>query len=93
MDMTLALDKRSLTKTRWIACVRPRVGRASSAPRKSQIVVPSGSAILSAGSGAGVGQVSKAGAKVGQGVEVAVGEEVSVGLAVGNMAPASSTPG
>jgi len=55
--------------------------------------VPSDSSTLLAGGGAGVGQVSKAGAKVGQGVEVAVGEGVSVGLAVNDATPASTPPG
>ena len=62
--------------------MRPRVGDVSSAPSKSQTVVPSGSAARTAGGGAGVGQVSKAGTKVGQGVEVAVEEGVTVGLGV-----------
>ena len=73
--------------------MRPRVGFASSAPIKSQIVVPSGSAALSAGGVAGVGHVSKAGAKVGQGVEVAVAEGGSVGLAVNDANPAPNPPG
>ena len=93
MDITLALERRSLTSNRWIACVRPRVGFASSAPSNNQIVVPSGIATLSAGEGAGVGQVSIAGAKVGQGVEVAVGEGVEVGLEVEEAIAASTPPG
>lgn len=93
MEITLPLESLSFTKSRWIALVRPLVGRDSSAPSKSQIVVPSGSVALSAGEGAGVGQVSKAGAKVGQGVEVAVGEGVRVGLAVNDAKPAATPPG
>ncbi len=93
MEITLAFERRSLTSNRWIAWVRPRVGFASSAPSKSQTVVPSGSSTLSAGGGAGVGQVSTAGEKVGQGVEVAVGDGVRVGLAVEDATPASTPPG
>ncbi len=83
MEMTLALESRSLINSRWMASVRPLKGFSASVPQKQ----PDFHVLIQLQPGAAGGMAVEAGllggAKVGQmsGVRVALGCGVWVGVA------------
>ena len=75
MEMTLALESRSLISSRWMASVRLLKGFSASVPRSSQILTSSSNSSRGVAGGMAVAAGLLGGAKVGQisGVEVALG--------------------